>query len=192
MDLYPIALLLHIIGALGAFVTLGFGWLGVSRLRSAATRPEAMTWLRVLGIPRRLGPASMLLILVPGVGMAATRWATAGWTAVGLVSLVGLALLGAVGTGRTVRSIAILIGGDADVLAPAVRERLARPKLLVSLWSQAGLALGVVAVMVLKPDLVASGATVTVCSAAGALVGWQASARGPEPVPGRLGAAGPS
>src|SRR5919109_318545 len=79
MDLYSIALFVHIAGAVLVFVLLtveGFGPQTGARLN------------------RILGPISALAILVPGFYMAAqTGWHA--WTATGLVTYVLIAIAGA-------------------------------------------------------------------------------------------------
>src|SRR5437867_2127871 len=66
---YTIALFLHIVGALGMFVALAFEWVAWAGLRRSATVQEARGWLGLLGVVRRVGPASLGLILVAGLYM---------------------------------------------------------------------------------------------------------------------------
>jgi hypothetical protein len=122
MTLFSIALFVHVAGAMLVFVLLtieGFG-------------PRAGAQLN-----RILGPISALAILVPGFYLAAqTGWHP--WTAVGLVSYVVIAGLGAY-TGISV-----------------MRGRMSAPAARVSWLVRIGLAAGVLFDMTVKPDAVAS------------------------------------
>ena len=78
MMLYSIALFLHVVGALGLFITLGLEWTSLSRLRGAASVEQVREWLPVLGALRKIGGPSALTLLVSGIYMMATVWRGAG------------------------------------------------------------------------------------------------------------------
>jgi hypothetical protein len=134
MTLYSIALFIHIAGATLIFVLLTVEGVDL-RSGMAAAR-----------LNRVLGPISALAILVPGFYMAAqTGWSA--WTAVGLVTYVLIAALGAY-TG-----IAVL------------RGRMAVSAAAVSWLVRIGMAAGVLFDMTVKPGLVVSIAAVAVAVA---------------------------
>jgi peroxiredoxin len=142
-DHYPFALYLHLLGAFGLFAALVLEWLAATHLQRAAAAAEANSWSRVLSLARRIGPASMALLLVPGLAMALTRWSFLAWPA---VALLGMALMVAVG---------LLLGNHPTLSLVSVEVRLA-------------IALGIVALMVFKPDLVSSLILLIAAGSAGA------------------------
>src|SRR5262249_44227610 len=74
MTLGTVALYLHILGAMGLVVALALEWVIVARLRTAETAEQARTWLGLTAVQRRLGPAALAAILIPGLYLAATGW----------------------------------------------------------------------------------------------------------------------
>jgi hypothetical protein len=140
MTLYSIALFLHIVGALSLFALLAIE--GVS-LRAGLAPGAAQ---------RMLGPISLVTIVVPGFYLASQAgWQ--GWVAVGLVSYVVIAALGAY-TGISF-----------------MRGRMGASAATVSWLARVGIALGVVFDMTVKPNLVIAAAVVVVSLAAGAALG---------------------
>ena len=119
------------------------------------------------GVMRRGGPVALLLILVPGLWMAADRWKFPPWTTVALVSLIVIA-----GSAWWSRALRCDASGRASVrLRASGRRTLPRPcsipMLVRSLALRLGIALGVVALMVFKPDLAVN----LVVVLAGAIIG---------------------
>ena len=140
MNLYSIALFLHIVGSLLLFALL--------TIEGVALRQGFM----VARLNRVLGPISALAILVPGAYMVASQWGLKGWIVVGIASWVLIAVGGAAtGVG--------LLTGRLDIRAAAVS------------WSvRIGMALAVVFIMTVKPDLAVS----TIVVVAGAVFGGAA------------------
>jgi uncharacterized membrane protein len=165
MPLYPIALFLHIVGALGLFMALALEWTSLLYLRRAVTIEQVREWL---GIANRLGwvyAPSFLVILVSGFYMTAIAWSEGGaaWIAIGLLSLVVLGVLGMAVSGRKMKRITKAAATEDDLVSPDLRQRLRDPLLWTSVQTRAAIALGVVFLMTVKPDLtgalVAIGAT---------------------------------
>jgi AhpC/TSA family len=172
LEYYRFALFVHLLGALGLFVAFALEWLAVAGLRRASSRADAATWLGVMAPARRLGPLAMALILVPGLALALGRWAFAGWPAAALVGMAGIVLVGLLLTGPALRAIDLALRDPASALSPRALERLRTPRTVQALWIRTALGLGVVALMVYKPDLVSS----LVVLAASALLGLGVSA----------------
>jgi prolipoprotein diacylglyceryltransferase len=156
MDYYPLALYLHIVGAMGLFAVLALEWLAVSRLRRARARDEALAWMSIMAPVRWVALISMLVVLLPGVFMAGTRWNMPGWTQAAVVGMLAMAVLGGILSARVLKAIESTLARDQDPLSAGSAERLRNPVLAHSLWSRTGLALGIVALMVFKPELMSS------------------------------------
>src|SRR4029077_20300903 len=126
MSLYSIALFLHIVGAVLLFALLTVE--GVSLRQGVMAAP----------LNRVLGPISAVTILIPGFYMVVSQWGWNGWVVVGIVAWVLIAVAGAA-TGIVLRAGRLNI--RTAELSWAVRV---------------GMALGVVFIMTIKPDLIPS------------------------------------
>jgi hypothetical protein len=126
MDVYSIALFVHIVGALLLFVLLTIEGLALRFGFAAAP------------MSRILGPISGLAILIPGVYMMATQWGWAAWVVVGITTWVLIAAVGAY-TG-----ISVMRGTMSSGVAT------------MSWLIRIGMALGVLFEMTVKPGLVLS------------------------------------
>jgi hypothetical protein len=131
LDHYPFAVFIHIVGALGLFAALALEWLAVTQFRRATTASESTIWLRILPYVRRIGPPSMAVIVVPGVAMALTSWNFLAWPAAALLGMAGMIAVGLLLSRRPTQAVL------------SVEIRIA-------------IALGIVALMVFKPDLMSS------------------------------------
>jgi hypothetical protein len=152
MTLYSIALFLHIVGALGLFVALGLEWTGLRQLRHATTAEQAREWLGVAGLVRRVGPASLVAILLPGLYMTATTWGGQAWIGIGLAAMLLLGALGAL-NGRRLAAIGHAAATECGDLSPVLRQRLRDPLLWTSVQTRAAIGVGIVFLMTVKPDL---------------------------------------
>lgn len=142
MSLYSIALFLHIVGALLLFVLLTVEGIALRQGYMAAR------------LNRVLGPISALTILVPGFYMVASQWGWKGWIVVGVTAWVLIAVAGAA-TGIS------LLAGRLSTRAAAAS------------WSiRVGMALGVVFIMAVKPDLLQAVIAVAAGAALGAAGGF--------------------
>ena len=142
MGLYAIALFAHIVGAVLIFVLLTTEGLGLR-----------------LGFPygrvnQALGPISAALILVPGIYMMSTSWGWTGWIATGIATYALIAVSGAY-TGLRV-----------------MRHSMSTTSATVSWLTRVGLALSVVFIMTVKPDLPFAIIAVLVGATIGAATGF--------------------
>ena len=124
MSWYSIALFVHVVGALLLFALLA---LEGFTLRTGTGTTAAR-------LNRVLGPISALAILVPGIYMVVLAAGWTGWAAVGLVTYVLIAGIGAY-TGISV-----------------LRGRMSPRAATISWLVRTGMALGVVFDMTVKPD----------------------------------------
>ncbi len=179
MSFYPIALFLHIVGALGLFASIGLEWVSLLNLRRAETTLEVQLAARGLNIVRMLGMVSMVVILVAGFYMMATVWKGTPWIFVTLVSLLLFPVVGILG-GRRLAVLGQVLGpqGQRGTLSPAVRQQLQHPLILASIQIRTAVALGIVFLMTVKPDLSGSIATILAALVLGVASMLPALARG--------------
>src|SRR5437867_504057 len=107
---------LHVVGALGLFVAMGLEWVLVARLLRVETVEQARDWLGLLGVIRRLSPASLAAILLAGIYMTATVWGGVGWIVVAFVALLLLPPLGMI-TGFRLPAIQRDLTGESGPLS---------------------------------------------------------------------------
>ena len=150
MSLYPVALFLHIVGALGVFAALALEWASLSNLRRAVSAGQVREWTRLLGMLPRIGGPSALTLLITGIYLSATRWGGQAWIGLSLLGLVLIAVLGAAVSGRRIRAIARQ-AFEEDAISGALRRQLDDRALMISAWFRTGLALGIVFLMSAKP-----------------------------------------
>src|ERR1700730_11955838 len=161
MNLYSIALFVHVVGALLLFVTLTVEGVALRLLHRAATPEAAKSAAGMLRLNRIVGPVSALGALIPGLYMTATSWGWVAWIGVDFVSWLLIAVLGAVNGIRIVgleRSQALLSG-------------IRTPMFLVSWMTRVGIALGAIFLMTVKPGAVAAVLAILIAAAAGAALG---------------------
>ncbi|MGH7443383.1 MAG: hypothetical protein ACREKM_00830, partial [Longimicrobiales bacterium] len=65
-ELYAVLIFVHVLGAVGVYVSLGVEMVAMKRLRLTPFPAAARTWLEVLQSNARLGPVSMVLMLGAG------------------------------------------------------------------------------------------------------------------------------
>jgi hypothetical protein len=160
MSYYPIALFVHIVGALGFFVALGVEWISLRQLRGATTVEQVREWMRVATRVRRLGMAAMLTLLVSGFYMMAIAQVGGAWLIVAFWSLVLLAILAATLSFRRMAAIGRAVTVETGPLSPTLRQLLQHPLLWIAIQIRVAIALGIVFLMTVKPAL--SGALLTI------------------------------
>jgi hypothetical protein len=159
MSVYTLVLFAHILGVLGLFIGVGLEWATLLRLRQAQTMNQVRERIGLIGVQERLPQIGLLLILLAGIYMTATRW---GWTTPWiLVSLAVFVVIGALGGGLIDRRLgairrAALDEGSAESIPLALQAQIVDPVLWTALQVAAMLALGVVFLMTNKPDLLVS------------------------------------
>lgn len=152
MTLYSMVLFVHVAAALTLFAALSFELLSLFRLRRVASLTEVRQWIEpVPRLPWMTG-GSGLVIFISGVYLFMRMQAfELAWPKVATVALLLIAPLGAL-TGRRMRAM-----GHACMHAEAINSQLLRqlrdPLLKISLGIRLALFLGIVLVMVAKPEL---------------------------------------
>jgi hypothetical protein len=166
LTLYSVALFLHIAGALGVFAALALDWVGIANLRRARTAEQVREWAGVYRIIRGLGAASVAALLVFGLYMTAVTWGPTGWIGIGFLSLLFIAVLGALSGVRLGRILAVAASGEGT-LAEDLRGQLRAPLFVASVRARTAVALGVVFLMTTKPEAAVSLLVVGVALALG-------------------------
>jgi hypothetical protein len=160
MTLYSFILFLHIVGALGLFIALGLEWTSLGNLRRAITAEQAHPWLLVFASLRRIYPISWVTLLLSGIYMTAMVWRGAVWPGIALATMILIAILGAVLSGRRMAAIGPALAAEKGSISPTLRQQLRDLRLWTSIQVRAAMALGIVFLMAVKPGL--SGALITI------------------------------
>lgn len=172
MNFYNTVLFLHILGAMGMFAVVGLEWTALRPLRRATTSEGVQTWLRVLRPASRLGPASMLTLLLTGFYMTAALRTRMAWVMVSMVGLIVLGILAGGLTGRRIKAIRRgLSASEPGALSPELQRLVRHPALWISLQLRTGLFLGIVFVMTTKPAMLGSLLTLAVTTAVALAIG---------------------
>lgn len=170
MLLYSIILFLHVAGALGVGAALGIEWTGLTWLRSAPTLDAVRFAMGSLKPLRYIGMTSLLLLLASGAYMSATRWGMQPWIVTALVGMVAMGVLGGAVAGRRFGTIGAAMGQAGDRLTDSLRAKLLDQGLLLSLYGRAGLLVGILLLMTVRPGWVGAAAALLTPTAAGVLL----------------------
>jgi hypothetical protein len=153
MSYYSVALFLHITGALGFFVALGVELISLRQLVRSTAAEQAQEWLRIAVGVRRLGFASMMLLLASGLYMMVIAQVGGAWLIVAFWSLVLLAILAVALSYRRMAAIGRALAAEVGPVSPALRNQLHYPLLWIAIKLRVAIALGIVFLMTVKPDL---------------------------------------
>jgi hypothetical protein len=158
-------------------------------LRRAVTVEQAREWLKGFTSLRRLYPASWALILIPGFYMTVTTWRGTGWIPTSLGAVVLIAVLGAALGGKRLSAIRQQIDtlgqsgtAQSNQLSPTQHQQLDDSLLWGSLRIRTAIALGIVFLMSVKPDLLGSLISIGVAGVLGLAFSLPALGRGREKV----------
>jgi uncharacterized membrane protein YiaA len=156
MNGYTIALFVHVLSAIGFYTSVITGLFGATAMRRAQRVEQVRAILGLLALTDPLSAISGLLILITGLYMAKTAWGfTTGWIDVGLISVFLLIPFGAGIVAPRRRVLARLAQAAPEgPLTADLAARIFDPALRAGLFAQAGLLLGIVFLMTMKPDLV--------------------------------------
>jgi hypothetical protein len=179
--LYNIALFLHILGAIGYCITLAVIYVSVAGMRRAQTSGELATWTGIAGsrLTRLALGLSGLCLLVPGLYMVAVAWrGSLGWV---LVAFAAYFVTGAAMGGFALRHIASVAQATRDLahdapLPTTLAAAAHNPLLWLVTNAVAGLLVGIVFLMTLKPDALVSVLVLVIALAAGLAIGRATSA----------------
>jgi hypothetical protein len=152
MNIYSIALFLHIVGALGLFVALGLEWTGLWQIRSAKTLEQVRAWMGILKSVRKVGFVSMLTTVITGIYMMVKVWGGAAWIYATLGSLFLVIALAQGITAPRMAAIGKALATEKGPLSASFYSLANHPLLWISLQTRAAIALGIVFLKIAKPD----------------------------------------
>src|SRR5687767_224953 len=174
-----IALFIHLLGVASLFVAIGISQVGASRLRRAVTVEEVRTWAGLIETTGRIFPLAIIVILGAGIYMAADTWGfDRPFVIVGIGTVVILLIIGGAYVGRGFSAIDRAFeaeGSHADEIPRLVR----RPALHAANTGLNGMVVGLIWVMVSKPDFAGSISTVAGLGVVGAVLGSLSARRAP-------------
>jgi hypothetical protein len=171
---------LHVLGALGMAAAYAIEAAGLAGMRGARTGDEARAWLTTRRWVLVVGPASIATVLATGVYTIVTAWGWAGWIVVSFASLVAIALVGGVLTGIPMARVAPGIERAAGALPEDLRRGIRSTALATSITTRIAITVGIVFLMVRKPELVTSISIIGVAGAIGVVAGLVLGARKPK------------
>jgi uncharacterized membrane protein len=173
MSWFDIALYIHLLGVITLFIAFGISQRAGARARAAGSVEELRTWMGFLQPTGRMYPSAFVMILVPGLYMAGDHWSfDTPWVVVALVSVVVMFLVGTFVTGRSMREIGQAAGkAEPGPLTPELKALIERPPMWTAMSGSNAAALGILWLMVAKPDWVASIAVVLVLAVIGSVAG---------------------
>jgi hypothetical protein len=186
---YDLALFLHVVGVLGLFAALTVEGIVLRGIRESVTGDQARTWLGLLRPQRIVGPAALLLILLPGLYLAATIDTGGGWIGAGLVGFVAIGILGGAVTGRRMAVVGPTLGRAQGPLDGPATQASHDAALTTSFAIRFAVALGIVWLMTVKPDFVPSLVVLGGAAILGSIAGRTASdSATAQPIPAESGA----
>jgi hypothetical protein len=153
MTVYNLVLFAHITSVIIMFAGVTADWLAVGGLRATRDAGSARAWIRTLEISAASGPWARLAVLY----LAVEAWSRPGWIIVGLASWVAFVIPGEPLTGRELRDMAAAVRAEHGSLPPAVVARLHLPHMWQAVFTRAGLGIGVVFIMAVKPPAAVAG-----------------------------------
>jgi hypothetical protein len=153
MNVYSIALFLHIVGALIFFAVLGLEWTGLRQIRIAVAPQQAGAWMGILKSTRRISFASMLTTVISGLYMMATVWGSVPWITVAVGSLVLVIVLSLALTGPRMAAMGRSLATEKGQLSQTFHILANHPLLAISIQTRVAITLGIVFLKIVKPDL---------------------------------------
>jgi Predicted integral membrane protein (DUF2269) len=173
MTLYEVVLFLHLLGVVTLFIAVGLIQRGGAQVRTAETLDHLRLWLGLVRMTRNMFPTSALLLLVTGLYMTSDVWTfDAPWIVVSIVGLIALTVVGGAVIGPRFRRVGMAAGGAGDgPVPPEIRRSIEEPTIWIALYANSGAAMGILWLMVTKPDWAASIAVVVGLALLGGFLG---------------------
>lgn len=177
---YVLIHFVHVVGALGMAAAFAVEAAGLAGMRGATSGDEARAWLRTRRWVLLLGPTSIGLVLATGIYTIFVSWGWAGWIVVSLASLLGVALIGGILTGIPMASVGPGVERAAGALPDDLRRGIRSRALAVSITTRIAITVGIVFLMIWKPELVTSILVICTAAAIGIATGLALGVREPK------------
>lgn len=156
MNIYSIALFLHIVGALGLSIALGLEWTGLRQIRNAVLPEQIRTWMGILKSTNKVGFLTMLTTVLTGIYMVLKVWGWVPWIIVTIGSLVLVIVLSVALSKPRMAAIGQALAKEKGPISPIIHNLVNHPILWISLQTRATIVLSIVFLKIIKPDLVGS------------------------------------
>lgn len=154
MTAHAITLFFHFVGMVGLFVGYGLEWTATSLLRRASTADQARTALGFYRFSMPIsGPGLLLLIITGGYLASITGGMRQGWISGALLGIVFALGIGFVFVLPRIRTMRRAMPEGSAPLAAATLARVKDPMVTTLIRVRFMLALGIVALMTSKPQL---------------------------------------
>jgi hypothetical protein len=157
MTRFTIAIFLHLVGMVGLFIGYGLEWVAFSLLRRSTNAGQVRAWLRIYRISLPISGPGLLLLILSGVYFASfTESWKEGWLLASLLAIVFAFAIGFVFIVPRVRMLrAVLPEGNTALSEPGLASAQ-DPVILTLIRVRFLLALGVLYLMIAKPNLATS------------------------------------
>ncbi len=152
MDGHSIGMFLHIAGAMGFSVALGLEWTGLRQIRSAIPPEQVRAWMGIFKSAYRVGFVSMLTTFLTGIYMMLTEWGAVAWIIVSLGALVLVISLSVALTGPQMAVIGRTLATEKRPVSQTFHSLVNRPLLWISIQTRVAITLGILFLMIAKPD----------------------------------------
>jgi hypothetical protein len=155
---YSIGLFFHFVGMVGLFVGYGLEWTGFSLLRRATTADQARSSLGLYRLSVPISGAGLLVLILSGGHLAAIGggfkqgWLFAAFFGIFLLVALGLALLQ-----PRLREIRATLSNGGAALSADTAAKAKNPMLATIARVRFLMAVGIVALMTIKPQPLGSG-----------------------------------
>lgn len=170
MNLYLIALYIHITGALAMFAGLGIEGIVFKSLKNSSSPQQTVPWLGAMRILRIVFGYSAVSLFLTGLYLVILSWGWNSWVLTGLVLLVALSGYGSTKGKKIAMSIASMINSSSQSIPSEVKKVIADPVLMTTYKLKITLALGIIFMMTTKPGWVGSIVTVAAAASIGFLL----------------------
>jgi hypothetical protein len=157
MTLFNIVVFLHLVGMVGLFIGYGLEWIASSLLRRSTNAEQVRAWLRIyrLSLPIS-GPGLLLLILSGGYFLSITGSIKQGWIFASLLAIVFALGIGFVFILPRMRLLRAVLPEGNTPLSEAACTCVQDPMIITLIRVRFLLALGILYLMIAKPDLATS------------------------------------
>ena len=172
MDWYDLVLFAHILGVVGLFMALAVELASLLGARRARTVEAVRVWSSAIKPLAIVFPVTSLLILAAGLTMTLGTWGWGhAWIDLSLALLVLLSILAATINGAHAKRIAEQAAAlGQGPIPPVLGHELNHPIHWMSVISIIMIALGIVFLMVEKPDWLGSAVTLVIALVVGVIL----------------------